>query len=65
MVITTDQMGFDYGAILKKARLIVDTRNALKGVVSGKIVRLQGRIPVNLVPGVGLEPTLRLREKGF
>ncbi len=32
--------GFDYKALAEKAPLIVDTRNALKGVVSGNIVRL-------------------------
>ncbi len=40
VVITTDHTGFEYGAIMEKAKLIVDTRNALKGVVSDKIVRL-------------------------
>jgi UDP-N-acetyl-D-mannosaminuronate dehydrogenase len=39
-VIVTDHTAFDYRALLERARLIVDTRNALKGVVSGKIVRL-------------------------
>jgi UDP-N-acetyl-D-glucosamine dehydrogenase len=40
VVIVTDHSGFDYNALLEKARLIVDTRNALKGKVSDKIVRL-------------------------
>jgi UDP-N-acetyl-D-glucosamine dehydrogenase len=40
VVIVTDHAGFDYEAVLGAARLIVDTRNALKGRVSGKIVRL-------------------------
>jgi UDP-N-acetyl-D-glucosamine dehydrogenase len=39
-VIVTDHKGFDYSKILEKARLIVDTRNALKGFTSEKIVRL-------------------------
>jgi UDP-N-acetyl-D-glucosamine dehydrogenase len=40
VVIVTDHKGFDYSKILEKARLIVDTRNALKGFTSEKIVRL-------------------------
>src|SRR5436309_6969303 len=40
VVIVTDHARFDYAAAVKSARLIVDTRNALKGVVSEKIVRL-------------------------
>jgi hypothetical protein len=40
VVIVTDYAGFDYNDLMKKAPLIVDTRNALKGVVSDKIVRL-------------------------
>lgn len=39
-VIVTDHSSFDYEAILKKAALIVDTRNALKQFSSDKIVRL-------------------------
>jgi UDP-N-acetyl-D-glucosamine dehydrogenase len=40
MVIVTDHKGFDYPSIVKSAKLIVDTRNALKGNKSAKIVRL-------------------------
>jgi UDP-N-acetyl-D-glucosamine dehydrogenase len=40
VVIVTDHKGFDYSRILDRAKLIVDTRNALKGRVSDKIVRL-------------------------
>jgi UDP-N-acetyl-D-glucosamine dehydrogenase len=39
-VIITDHRAFDYPALLKRAQLIVDTRNALKGFDSPKIVRL-------------------------
>jgi UDP-N-acetyl-D-glucosamine dehydrogenase len=39
-VIVTDHAAFDYAALVKEARLIVDTRNALKGFQSDKIVRL-------------------------
>jgi len=40
VVIVTDHAAFDYGAILEKSRLIVDSRNALKGYSSPKIIRL-------------------------
>ena len=40
VLIITNHSAFDYAAILEKASLIVDTRNALKGIASEKIVRL-------------------------
>lgn len=40
VVIVTDHKAFDYPRIIDCARLIVDTRNALKGFSSDKIVRL-------------------------
>ena len=40
VVIVTDHKAFDYKLLVEKAPLIVDTRNALKGVLSSKIVRL-------------------------
>jgi len=40
VVIVTDHSGFDYRALLHSARLIVDTRNAMKAFHSDKIVRL-------------------------
>ena len=40
VVIITDHRDFDYAGVAAKARLIVDTRNALKGLSSGNIVRL-------------------------
>jgi len=40
VVIVTDHSGFDYRALAETASLIVDTRNALKGVCSSNIVRL-------------------------
>ena len=40
VVIVTDHSDFDYHALLDSARLIVDTRNAMKGFQSEKIVRL-------------------------
>ena len=40
VVIVTDHTATDYGFIVENAKLIVDTRNALKKYVSDKIVRL-------------------------
>jgi UDP-N-acetyl-D-glucosamine dehydrogenase len=40
VVVITDHAVFDYQKILEKSRLIVDTRNAFKNVISDKIVRL-------------------------
>jgi UDP-N-acetyl-D-glucosamine dehydrogenase len=40
VVIVTDHKSFDYEGLVGTARLIVDTRNALKGIPSEKIVRL-------------------------
>ena len=40
VVIVTDHTDFDYKGLLSSAKLIVDTRNAMKGFQSEKIVRL-------------------------
>jgi UDP-N-acetyl-D-glucosamine dehydrogenase len=40
VVIITNHTDMPYASIVEKALLIVDTRNALKGFKSGKIVRL-------------------------
>ncbi len=40
VVIVTDHKSFDYAGLVRSAKLIVDTRNALKGMVSDTIVRL-------------------------
>jgi UDP-N-acetyl-D-glucosamine dehydrogenase len=39
-VIITNHSLFDYSSIVSKASLVVDTRNACKGIVSDKLVRL-------------------------
>jgi UDP-N-acetyl-D-glucosamine dehydrogenase len=39
VLIMTDHSDYDYQDIVNKSRLIVDTRNATKGIQSGKIVR--------------------------
>ncbi len=40
VVIVTDHSGIDYPALARRARLIVDTRNALRGCTGDNIVRL-------------------------
>ena len=40
VVIVTDHTGIDYRSVIDRSKLIVDTRNALKGFRSEKIVRL-------------------------
>jgi UDP-N-acetyl-D-glucosamine dehydrogenase len=40
VVIVTDHSGLDYAKVIEKSKVIVDTRNALKGFRSAKIVRL-------------------------
>jgi len=40
VVIVTDHKKFDFAGIVAQSKLIVDTRNALKGIESDKIVRL-------------------------
>ena len=39
VVIATDHSQYDYESIVKKSSLIVDTRNATRGIISPKIVR--------------------------
>jgi UDP-N-acetyl-D-glucosamine dehydrogenase len=39
VVIVTDHSDYDYKAIVEQSQLVVDTRNATKGVNSEKIVR--------------------------
>jgi UDP-N-acetyl-D-glucosamine dehydrogenase len=40
VVIVTDHTGVDYVEVIEQSKVIVDTRNALKGIRSTKIVRL-------------------------
>jgi UDP-N-acetyl-D-glucosamine dehydrogenase len=39
VVIATDHSNYDYEKIVEQSRLVIDTRNATRGIVSGKIVR--------------------------
>ena len=39
-VITTHHPGVDYGAVVRRAPLVVDTRNALRGVTAGHVFRI-------------------------
>jgi len=38
VLIVTDHSDYDYGKIVQEAKLVVDTRNATRGIVSTKIV---------------------------
>jgi UDP-N-acetyl-D-glucosamine dehydrogenase len=38
VVIVTDHSAYDYRAIVEQSQLVVDTRNATKGIESPKIV---------------------------
>jgi UDP-N-acetyl-D-glucosamine dehydrogenase len=40
VVIITDHASFDYSGVVERAKLVVDTRNALKNHPSSKVVRL-------------------------
>ena len=40
VVVVTDHSAFDYAMLARTARLVVDTRNALKGYTGPHIVRL-------------------------
>jgi UDP-N-acetyl-D-glucosamine dehydrogenase len=39
VIIVTDHSSYDYAAIVNEAKLVVDTRNATKGIQSSKVVR--------------------------
>jgi UDP-N-acetyl-D-glucosamine dehydrogenase len=39
VMIVTDHSSYDYRAIVEQAQLVVDTRNATKGIDSPKILR--------------------------
>jgi UDP-N-acetyl-D-glucosamine dehydrogenase len=39
VVIVTDHSDYDYKAIVEQSQLVIDTRNATKGIDSEKIVR--------------------------
>jgi UDP-N-acetyl-D-glucosamine dehydrogenase len=45
VVIITDHHGVDYEGIVKAAQLIVDTRNATRGIAGGVVVGLSGERP--------------------
>jgi len=39
VLIVTDHSDYDYSAIVAQSRLVVDTRNATRGITSDNIVR--------------------------
>jgi UDP-N-acetyl-D-glucosamine dehydrogenase len=40
VVIVTDHRGVDYAELAERSALVVDSRNALRGIENGRIVRL-------------------------
>jgi UDP-N-acetyl-D-glucosamine dehydrogenase len=56
VVITTDHSGVDYGWVVRHARLVVDTRNATRGIQSEKVVPLTGRVGGVRMPTSAGEP---------
>jgi UDP-N-acetyl-D-glucosamine dehydrogenase len=40
VVIVTDHSAYDYADVVARARLVVDTRNATRGLASEKILKL-------------------------
>lgn len=45
VVIITDHTGVDYAAVVQNAQLVVDTRNATRGIPGGTVVGLSGERP--------------------
>jgi UDP-N-acetyl-D-mannosaminuronate dehydrogenase len=39
LVIVTDHSKYDYARVVEQAQLVVDTRNATKGIVAANLVR--------------------------
>ena len=39
VMIVTDHSDYDYAAIVRESQLVIDTRNATRGIQSDKIVR--------------------------
>jgi UDP-N-acetyl-D-glucosamine dehydrogenase len=39
VLIVTDHSSYDYGRIVRESQLVVDTRNATKGVRAANVVR--------------------------
>ena len=45
VVITTDHQNVDYELVVRHAQLVVDTRNATRGIAGGSIIGLSGQRP--------------------
>jgi UDP-N-acetyl-D-glucosamine dehydrogenase len=48
VVITTDHQIVDYGMVVRHAQLVVDTRNATRGLSGAKIIGLSGQRPAEV-----------------
>ena len=53
VVITTDHSNVDYGWVVERSKLVVDTRNATAGLKASNIIGLSGR-PHGAVPSSGM-----------
>jgi len=57
VVIITDHQSVDYEAVVKHAQVVVDTRNATRGIPGGSVIGLSGERPrVTAVPAAVLKP---------
>src|SRR5690606_28843562 len=54
VVITTDHAAVDYGRVVRLARLVLDTRNATRGIAAANVVGLSGPMAVQPVEGLAL-----------
>jgi UDP-N-acetyl-D-glucosamine dehydrogenase len=48
VVIITDHQNVDYERVVREAGLVVDTRNATRGIVGGTVIGLSGERPHNV-----------------
>jgi UDP-N-acetyl-D-glucosamine dehydrogenase len=39
VVIVTDHSDYDYARVVRESRLVIDTRNATRGIISSNVVR--------------------------
>ncbi len=50
VVVTTDHQNVDYAMVVRNAQLVVDTRNATRGIAGGTIIGLSGQRPTSTQP---------------
>ena len=54
VVITTDHAAVDYGRVVRRARLVLDTRNATRGIAAANVVGLSGPMAIQPAEGPAL-----------